>query len=213
MRPSTRARFVSAAAGIAVAASFFATAPFVHAAALTAAQIDSITNLLQAFGADQATIANVQAALQGTTPSAAPASAVTGSTSSGNTAISASGSNCAVNLSGDLKVGSTGTEVEQLQAFLAKDKTIYPSGSVTGYFGPMTEEAVQRWQESHQIVSSGTPNTTGYGMVGPRTRSELGTEMEKECGDANSSDSSIASSTSQESGSDSSTASSTSSGN
>lgn len=72
-----------------------------------------------------------------------------------------------------LKKGSTGTDVTQLQTYLAKDSSIYPEGLVTGYFGTLTEKAVQRWQAKEGIVSSGTPSTSGYGLVGPRTRSAL----------------------------------------
>lgn len=44
---------------------------------------------------------------------------------------------------------------------------------VTGYFGPLTEHAVQSWQSMHQIVSSGTAQSTGYGSVGPKTRAAI----------------------------------------
>jgi peptidoglycan hydrolase-like protein with peptidoglycan-binding domain len=73
-----------------------------------------------------------------------------------------------------LAVGSTGSDVENLQAFLAQSPSIYPQGIVTGYFGTLTEAAVERWQTAHGIVASGTPTTTGYGIVGPRTRIAIG---------------------------------------
>src|SRR3989344_6668378 len=57
--------------------------------------------------------------------------------------------------------GSSGDDVRKLQEFLAKDKNIYPDGLVTGYFGPLTEAAVKRWQEKHNIES--------VGIVGPKT--------------------------------------------
>ncbi|HEY4489282.1 MAG TPA: N-acetylmuramoyl-L-alanine amidase [Candidatus Paceibacterota bacterium] len=63
--------------------------------------------------------------------------------------------------------------VERLQKILAKDKTVYPEGLVTGYFGPATLRAVQAFQKKNSIVSSGTPETTGYGAVGPRTAKVL----------------------------------------
>jgi len=63
--------------------------------------------------------------------------------------------------------------VKHLQQLLAKDTSIYPEALVTGYFGPLTEEAVKRFQGKHTIVSSGTPETTGYGLVGPRTAEAL----------------------------------------
>lgn len=67
----------------------------------------------------------------------------------------------------------TGGEVTQLQKFLADNPSIYPEGLITGYFGALTERAVGRWQAAKGIVSSGTPETTGYGLVGPKTRAFL----------------------------------------
>jgi len=60
-----------------------------------------------------------------------------------------------------------------LQEFLKKDPVIYPEELVTGFFGPATERAVQRFQKKHGLVSSGSPATTGYGAVGPKTRTKL----------------------------------------
>ena len=68
-----------------------------------------------------------------------------------------------------LKQGSTGDDVTRLQKFLAQDSSIYPEGTVSGYYGALTEYAVQRWQNKFKLVSSGTPASTGYGVVGPRT--------------------------------------------
>lgn len=64
-------------------------------------------------------------------------------------------------------------EVKRLQRILAKDEVVYPEGLVTGFFGPATQRAVKRFQEKHQIVSSGTAETTGYGIVGPKTAKKL----------------------------------------
>jgi peptidoglycan hydrolase-like protein with peptidoglycan-binding domain len=61
-----------------------------------------------------------------------------------------------------------------LQKHLAADKTLYPEAQITGYFGPATERAVQRFQSKHGIANSGTPETTGYGSVGGQTRIMLG---------------------------------------
>ncbi len=61
-------------------------------------------------------------------------------------------------------------EVSMLQRFLSQDSSIYPEGEITGYFGPATERAVQRFQERHGIVARGDYQSTGYGRVGPRTR-------------------------------------------
>jgi plastocyanin/peptidoglycan hydrolase-like protein with peptidoglycan-binding domain len=72
-----------------------------------------------------------------------------------------------------LKKGSTGDDVTRLQQFLARDTTVYPEGTVTGYYGALTEKAVQRWQTKYNIVSSGSPESTGYGVVGPRTAAAI----------------------------------------
>lgn len=61
-------------------------------------------------------------------------------------------------------------EITMLQRFLAQDTTLYPEAQVTGFYGPATERAVQRFQVRHGIVSYGDYQATGYGRVGPRTR-------------------------------------------
>ncbi len=68
---------------------------------------------------------------------------------------------------------ATGGQVSRLQRYLATVPTIYPEAMVTGYFGPLTEAAIRRFQAQQGIISYGTPSTTGYGLVGPRTRALL----------------------------------------
>ena len=70
-----------------------------------------------------------------------------------------------------LGMGSRGTAVTELQKRLTALGAY--TGPVTGYFGPMTEGGVQTFQRVSGIVSSGTPWTTGYGAVGPKTRAAL----------------------------------------
>lgn len=72
-----------------------------------------------------------------------------------------------------LRQGVIGDDVKQLQEFLKQFKDIYPEGLVTGYFGPLTEKAVQKWQEKQGIVGSGDATSTGYGQVGPRTIAKI----------------------------------------
>ncbi|OHA85378.1 MAG: hypothetical protein A2591_01635 [Candidatus Yonathbacteria bacterium RIFOXYD1_FULL_52_36] len=74
-----------------------------------------------------------------------------------------------------LGLGSRGDDVTTLQRMLAQDSNIYPEGDITGYYGPATQRAIQRFQIQHAIVSSGSPSTTGYGAVGPSTRAQLNT--------------------------------------
>jgi hypothetical protein len=75
-----------------------------------------------------------------------------------------------IDLSYNLYVGSkdsaTGGQVTKLQQFLGM--------SATGYFGSLTQQAVQKWQSSRGVVSSGSPSTTGFGSVGPKTRTAMG---------------------------------------
>ncbi len=77
------------------------------------------------------------------------------------------------NLYADQVDARTNGEVTKLQQFLAQDASIYPAGLITGYFGPKTEAAVREWQEKNGVISSGSPDTTGYGYVGPRTRAAM----------------------------------------
>jgi hypothetical protein len=72
----------------------------------------------------------------------------------------------------NLAYGTTGHEVTLLQQLLFEDGD-YPADLVTGYYGPLTEAAVRVFQAKYGIVSYGTPYTTGYGAVGPRTRAQL----------------------------------------
>jgi peptidoglycan hydrolase-like protein with peptidoglycan-binding domain len=61
----------------------------------------------------------------------------------------------------ELGIGSRGQDVALLQAYLAGNPALYPEGLVTGYFGPLTEKAVARWQAMTNV----TGDAAGY--VGP----------------------------------------------
>lgn len=80
-------------------------------------------------------------------------------------------SNCPI-IARNISRGSRGSDVLALQNYFISIGVL-GSTSATGYFGPLTEGAVQEWQASHGIVSNGTVLTTGYGFVGPRTRAAL----------------------------------------
>src|SRR3989338_8164047 len=75
-----------------------------------------------------------------------------------------------------LKKGSSGDAVTRLQRFLAGDPGVYPEAAISGTYGPLTEVAVKRWQVKFNIVTSGNPDTTGYGAVGPRTIAAMVTQ-------------------------------------
>lgn len=94
-----------------------------------------------------------------------------GSTVTGQ--VTNTNSSACPNIGRTLKAGTSGDDVLRLQQFLARDVSVYPEGMTTGYYGSLTQTAVQRWQVKYNIVSSGTPESTGYGMVGPRTAAAI----------------------------------------
>lgn len=154
-------RFVAVAAGIALALSLVFAPAFgpAQAAGLTSTQIQSILSLLSSFGADQATINNVNAALNG--------QATTGTGSTGGT----SGAACPA-LSRSLQQGSTGSDVMALQVFLNSNASTQVAasgagspGNETSYFGPATKAAVVKFQAAHGVDA--------IGIVGPQTRAAI----------------------------------------
>jgi hypothetical protein len=64
-----------------------------------------------------------------------------------------------------LALGEKSDDVRLLQTILSFNRTIYPEGLVTGYFGPITEAAVKRFQARYGIEQ--------IGYVGPLTRAKL----------------------------------------
>ncbi len=75
----------------------------------------------------------------------------------------------AADLYRQLELGMSGPDVSSLQAFLAKDVTIYPQGLVTGYFGLFTKAAVSNFQARNGI--------SVVGRVGPITMAAINLQM------------------------------------
>jgi peptidoglycan hydrolase-like protein with peptidoglycan-binding domain len=50
---------------------------------------------------------------------------------------------------------------------------VYPEGIISGFYGPLTTAAVQRFQCKYGIVCTGSVTTTGYGRVGPATLAKI----------------------------------------
>jgi chitodextrinase len=71
-----------------------------------------------------------------------------------------------------LSYGSQGVIVTTLQEFLIKEQDLGPNYA-TGFYGSLTQRAVQLFQCAQAIVCSGNPDTTGWGLVGVRTRKAL----------------------------------------
>ena len=71
-----------------------------------------------------------------------------------------------------LTVGMSGADVTELQKALI-DTGHLPKGKATGYFGPLTETALKKFQCDKKIICTGAA-FEGYGIYGPRTRTALG---------------------------------------
>jgi len=80
-------------------------------------------------------------------------------------------------ITSQLDIGDRGSEVTELQTYLATDASIYPEGLVTGYFGQLTKAAIERFQTAQGIISQGSPTTTGYGRVGPLTQAAINAKL------------------------------------
>jgi peptidoglycan hydrolase-like protein with peptidoglycan-binding domain len=72
-------------------------------------------------------------------------------------------------LTRDLGVGSSGADVTVLQEYL-KSEGVLTTTSATGYFGPLTRDALAKWQERKSIVRAGNATSTGAGRLGPLSR-------------------------------------------
>ncbi len=55
-----------------------------------------------------------------------------------------------------LSEGMTDSDITKIQELLATDVSIYPEGKKTGYFGPLTREALKRFQARHELEVTGT---------------------------------------------------------
>lgn len=55
-----------------------------------------------------------------------------------------------------LSLGMSGDDVRELQQFLAEDSSVYPEGLVTGYYGPLTGKAVDRFRQKMGIIGGQT---------------------------------------------------------
>ena len=72
-------------------------------------------------------------------------------------------------LTRQLELGSRGSDVSSLQTFLATDRTLYPQGLITGYYGILTQSAVANFQARNGIDS--------VGRVGPATLPVINLQM------------------------------------
>lgn len=136
--------------------------PFFASAQATSAQVQMLLAQIAALQAQLQTLSQVNTQK---TQSPAPAIQVGG-------VSGVPGGNICYAFSRTLLRGSTGDDVKTLQLYLM-DQGLLVEGSATGYYGVLTEAAVQKWQAAYGVVTSGTPLTNGYGVVGVRTRALL----------------------------------------
>ena len=128
------------------------------------AQISTLFNRIQTLQSELDVLGS-----GGTSQATSPS----GPTVSGGGSAGVSVTSGGLSLARQLDLGDSGEDVTRLQQFLARDTSIYPEGLVTGYYGTLTEAAVERFQARCGIVSSGSAATTGYGRIGPSTIKEL----------------------------------------
>ncbi len=84
-------------------------------------------------------------------------------------------------LTRNLQRGARGSDVMELQRWLIDEGHlaegsgfgIISGGNATGYYGPLTVEAVKKFQCKEGVICSGTPASTGFGSVGPATRTAI----------------------------------------
>ena len=76
-----------------------------------------------------------------------------------------------------LGVGSTGSNVSNLQTFLASDYNTYPAALVTGYYGPLTEAAVKQFQLDYGIPMLGNVGPMTFGAVNRIMSTGYGIDM------------------------------------
>ena len=77
-----------------------------------------------------------------------------------------------ITITANLYPGISHPQVVQLRNFLRTNGYLNHSSN-TDFYDSFVTEAVRKFQRENNIVSSGTPETTGYGLIGPRTRNAI----------------------------------------
>ena len=68
-------------------------------------------------------------------------------------------------LQDNIQQGMSGDDIKKIQELLATDRSIYPEGLVTGYFGPLTREALKRFQHRHGLDETGDVSSSTRALL------------------------------------------------
>lgn len=130
------------------------TASSVQAQTMTEAltRIDAIISEMQKLRAEFARLVGAAPAQTAPVTPTVPAGAVLGA---GTTQV----------LTGDLSYGATSESITRVQKLLATDAEIYADGTVSGFYGPKTQEAIRRFQARFGLDT--------VGVIGPSTKAVL----------------------------------------
>ena len=144
----------------------------VQAAGLSESQIQAIVTLVKTFGVDANIVTNVENALRGVArevkqeekkPDQWGVVHIVGNETAWRHAV------CKRILAGEA-LAERGDFVRELQEFLSGEG--FFGAGATGYFGPITREALGKWQAQYGIVNPGDL-TAGWGVFGPKTREHI----------------------------------------
>lgn len=98
----------------------------------------------------------------------------------GAQALTAAGLSVSALFTKNLGPGVTNSDVKRLQQLLnsASDTMIAVSGvgspgNESDFYGALTVKAVQKFQIKYGLIAEGTPSTTGFGALGPKTRAAV----------------------------------------
>jgi hypothetical protein len=72
-----------------------------------------------------------------------------------------------------MTIGQRGEEVLNVQKILKEFPEIYPEGYVTGYFGPLTQNAVKKLQEKCKLPKTGIVDEATLRCIFPRVKIEV----------------------------------------
>ena len=126
-----------------VTAAVFATALLISPLVASADTLSDLQSRIDALLSELSSLQSQMQQLQSTSASVSTA----GSSSGASTAATGAAPIQCPLIARTIGLGASGSDVSQLQRFLAQQGVF--SGDATGYFGTITQAAVQAWQSQH----------------------------------------------------------------